>query len=131
MAGAGLNPMGDNGCLFCLRGGRQVCVDEVEQAICNLISQWRRVRGQLQMLPLPRRTSGHNHLLLQKSHGEGVRHSSVKGPAFTHPAIKDAFGESGAALPLLCKMSFCEMGLEVERQLVCEYSPPGKMVPEQ
>ena len=77
------------------------------------------------------RTSGHNHLLLQKSHGEGVRHSSVKGPAFTHPAIKDAFGESGAALPLLCKMSFCEMGLEVERQLVCEYSPPGKMVPEQ
>ena len=28
-------------------------------------------------------------------------------------------------------MSFCEMGLEVERQLVCEYSPAGKMVPEQ
>lgn len=65
------------------------------------------------------RTSGHNHLL-QKSHGEGVRHSSVKGPAFTHPAIKEAFGESGAALPSLCKLSFCEMGLEVERQLTCE-----------
>ena len=66
-----------------------------------------------------RRTSGHNHLL-QKSHGEGVRHSSVKGPAFTHPAIKEAFGESGATLPSLCKLSFCEMGLEVERQLICE-----------
>ena len=50
----------------------------------------------------------------------------MKGPAFTHPAMKEAFGESGAALPSLCKMSFCEMGGELKDSRCVSIQPCWK-----
>ena len=50
--------------------------------------------------------ASHDNPQLQKSHRDGVRHDSMKGPAFTHPAMKETSGENGAALESLCENAF-------------------------